>query len=158
MGYFVYVSHKRPVDAFVAAEKLMNHGHFPFVPQLNKLVAGRKDPEWENYFKMWLFRCDCILLTERFREHERDWAVSNKIPVVTSVVGVNDIRLPPFAELGREFGMEVASLLPKSEEWRKRSREDLSKEFQDAAGLGRDPVEFSVLALKAWDMKKRSAI
>ncbi len=52
MSMFVYISHKDPVEAIIAAKALMASGHYPFIPQLNKLVVGRSDKEWQNYFKV----------------------------------------------------------------------------------------------------------
>jgi len=155
MSYFVYVSHKRPVEAFEIAEQLMKSGHYPFVPQLNKLIAGRKDAEWENYFKMWLLRCDFIFLTSSFREHERDWAIDNKISIVNTMSDLSFLKLPPFRELGREFGVEIAELLPEDEEWRKMSKDEAHKCLTNVAGVGANPLTVGLVALKAWDMQRR---
>jgi hypothetical protein len=151
MGFYIYVSHKDTVEALVAAKELMQKGHFPFVPQLNRLVAGKTDAEWENYFKMWLFRCDCIYLCVTHRPHEVAWARENKVPVCSKMSDVDNLTLPKFGELGRRFGEQCASLLETNEGWRQGSKEDEVKKFEDLVGLGRKPLTVGVAALKAWD-------
>ncbi len=151
MSYFVYISHRDPVDALVVARKAMEHGHYPFVPQLNKLIPGRKDEAWENYFKMWLFRCDVIYLTPSYRKHEQDWAVSCEIPVVINLQELNSLKLQPYIGLGTEFGKAVSKDLPEDEEWRKRDKAEVLKELTDVAGLGADPLKVGQLVIKAWD-------
>ena len=153
MSFFVYVSHRRPVEAFEAAEQLMNNGHFPFVPQLNKLIQGRKDEAWEHYYKMWLFKCDCIFLTPSYREHELDWAMTNDVPVTSKIAEVNDLKLPPFAELGRRFGEKVATLLPTDESWRKVAPGTVIKEYDYMTSRG-SALEVAAEALKVWDRQK----
>lgn len=153
MGYFIYVSHRDTVEALVTAKELMIQGHFPFVPQLNRLIQGRQDAEWENYFKMWLFRCDAIYLTPSFRPHEKLWAMENKIPIVNGMREVLSIKLPPFGELGRKFGERVAEHLDPEENWRKKDKKDVLKDFENAIGIGHDPLHIGALALVAWDRK-----
>lgn len=153
MSLFVYVSHRDTVEALVAAKELITCGHFPFIPQLNRLIAGRSNEEWENYFKMWLFRCDCILLTESSRRHEEAWAMENKLPICKSVKDVNNIKLPPFGELGRKFGERVASILAPNEEWRTGSIEDEEQRFKMVAGVGADPILVAARALMLWDRR-----
>jgi hypothetical protein len=151
MGHFVYVSHRDVVEALTVSKELVASGHYPFVPQLNRLVAGRSDKEWENYFKMWLFRCDCIYLTPSYREHELAWASENSIPRVFSMRELERLTLPPFGELGRKFGEKCAEKLPSDESWRKLDKAEARKHFEGFVGLGRDPVEIGSLCLCMWD-------
>jgi hypothetical protein len=153
MGYFVYVSHRDTVKALTVSKELMIHGHFPFVPQLNRLISGRTDAEWENYFKMWLFRCDAIFLTPSYREHEKVWAKENNVPVFSSLKELHAFKFPPFSELGRKFGEKVATKLDVNEFWRKCSKEEVVKNFEHVAGLGSDPIKVAALALMVWDRK-----
>jgi len=155
MSFFVYVSHKDKIHALARSQELMEQGHFPFVPQLNRWVHGMTDAQWENYFKMWLFRCDALWKTQSFRQHEVDWAVANNIPVVTSFSELGNIKVPPFAELGKEFGMKCASMLPKNEEWRRMDEADVKKQLTNLCGLGAQAIDVGVLALKAWDRRQR---
>jgi len=151
MSYFVYISHRDPVEAILAARHLMQSGYFPFVPSLNKLVAGKTDEQWQNYYKNWMFRCDCVLLTETFRTHEKQWAMEIKLPICSSVEQVFQLLLPPFAELGRKFGEACALHLDKKEDWRKYNKEEALKQFHNLCGLGAKPLEIGVCALQAWD-------
>ena len=150
---FIYISHRDPVEAIVAARDLMKFGHYPFIPQLNKLVAGKTDDEWQRYFKMWMFRCDCLFACVSARTHEIMWAKENKIPVCADYTHVNTLKLPPYGELGRKFGEEVATKLPLNEAWRTLQAEEVKRQFEDKCGLGADPVTVGRFALQAWDRK-----
>lgn len=153
MSLFVYVSHRDTVEALVAAKELITCGHFPFIPQLNRLIAGRSNEEWENYFKMWLFRCDCILLTESSRRHEEAWAMENKLPICKSIKDVNCVKLPPFGELGRKFGEACAAKLSTDEAWRMASKEEIERHGSGIFGLGTDPLNAGAAALMVWDRR-----
>lgn len=156
MSFFVYVSHKDPVHALIAVRSLMENGHLPFMPALNKLIPGRTDKEWENYFMMYLLRMDAMLMTESYREHEKNWAIVNDIPVCASVREVNDLKLPPFRDLGKEFGETIVKLLSKKEAWRKKTLEEVQKEYSDMVGLGRPPEVVAAKALELWDRRRRN--
>lgn len=154
MSMFIYISHKKPIEALIAAEALMDKGYFPFIPQLNKLLPGRSDKQWEDYFKMWLFKCD-IYLCNSYRPHELAWATENHIQYARNILDVERIKLPPFGELGRKFGEEVAFSLDPKESWRTKSRDEVLKEFENTCGNivagSNDPMTVARLALQAWD-------
>jgi len=153
MSFFVYISHRRPVDAIVVAEQLIIRGHFPFIPQLNKLIPGRSDEEWENYFKMWLFKCDVLYCTRQPRLHEIDWALSNHIPVVSSLIELDDVKTPPFRELGREFGEAVSNIMTDSK-WQEVSTDMIRIDFERRCGTGANPLDIGVYALQLWERNK----
>jgi hypothetical protein len=141
------------VEALTAAKAIMQNGHYPFVPQLNRLISGRTDQQWENYFKMWLLRCEVLYLTQSFRQHERIWAADEHMPIVRDIGGLNSLTLPPFGELGRKFGEQVARQLPEDERWRKMPKEEVIKDFERIAGLGSEPLVCAAHALRVWDRK-----
>lgn len=155
MSIRIYVSHTDPVHGLLAARRIMELGGYPFVPQLNKLITGRSDDEWTRYYKMWALQCEVMLLTESYRPHEAEFARENKIPTVSNVQDAMMIKLPPFAELGRKFGEQVAEGIV-SEAWRNLSITEANKQFDDVSGLGAhaDPLHVARLALFAWDRQK----
>ena len=153
MSIFVYISHQDPIHALVACQELMTQNAYPFVPQLNKLVVGRTDEEWIRYYQMWMLKCDVVLATKSQRAHELAFARENKKPIAFSVAEAVAVQLPPFAELGRQFGEACAELLPKDEGWRRDTKEDALHQFGNIVGLGRDPLYIGIEALKAWDRK-----
>jgi hypothetical protein len=134
----------------------MEVGGYPFVPQLNKLIPGRSDEEWVKYYQIWALQSEVMLLTESYRPHEAAFARENKIPTATSVQEAMTIKLPPFAELGRKFGEEVAAGF-EGEGWRQQSVEEVNKIFDDMVGTGAHKVPLLVarLSLQVWDRQKR---
>jgi hypothetical protein len=132
---------------------LMTVNAFPFVPSLNKLVVGRSDEEWVKYYRNWMLKCDVVLATKSHRKHEIDYARENHVPIAYTTQEAIAVQLQPFAELGRKFGEHVAANLPKNEEWRTKSIDEVNKEFELVCGLGNSQrvVGISALALQVWD-------
>ena len=154
MGFFVYVSHRDVVHALEASRQLMKHGHYPFVPHLNRWVDGLPEYEWENHFKMWLFRCDILFCTQSYRNNEVAWARELKMPIVYTIDGMDRVVLPKYRELGRQFGEACALALERSdpnEEWRRPSPERAQIDFEQYLGDVQTPINVAVAALKAWD-------
>lgn len=109
MSTRVYISHKDPVDALIAGRDLMLRGSRPFVPQLNKLIPGLSDKQWEDYYKIWMIQCDCVLKTKTFREHELSWAREEKVPIVDNIDDAVNLIIHPQKENLRVFARELES-------------------------------------------------
>lgn len=150
--FFTYISFTDPIEGITAARDLMQAGHFPFLPQLNKLVVGRSDEQWVKYYQMWLLRCDCIFATAHAREHEVQFANANKIPWCNTIDKVNRLQLPPYDELGRRFGVAVARMIKPGDNWQQLDVDQLRRDVDDVIGLGLDRMGVAVKILKHWDV------
>lgn len=134
MSNRVYVSFENDWldQAVKLGGELMSAGHYPFVPRLSKLIPGRTSDEWVAYYSMWILQCDCLFETMTARPHELKFAREFNIPIVNSVEKVNALKLPVYGELGRQFGLDAARLLEKTEpdeNWRKLNNGAVLKSF-----------------------------
>jgi hypothetical protein len=78
-------------NAILAAEKLRNYGHLPFVPHLSllwDLVCPSPYKEWIAYDMAWLKECDAILRLpgeSPGADREVNLAITLGIPVYNSI-------------------------------------------------------------------------
>ncbi len=162
----VYISYKDDeYHALDVGKQLLQRQYMPFVPRMHKLVDGLSDEQWVAYYDSWIYSCDVLWASATARERELQIARNFGIPVVKSFKELEEVKLPRYGELCREFAMYINTHLEGTdpeENWRMKPVDEVLKEFEGVVGRSCDDkfkrrlraVAVATLALKAWDIER----